>query len=153
MIKGIKYYTYTHPELRDGLEIKFHSNGLPYLIIDNKPKIFSIETFSYWIENNYISTNKNRKINIERVRKVVCKKMNIQEHSIDTKNRQKELVKTRQIIHYFCKNLELASLSTIGSKVGNLDHTTVIHSHKTISGYFDIYPEWRKLIFDIKESL
>jgi chromosomal replication initiation ATPase DnaA len=153
MIKGIKYYTNTHPQFRDGLEIHFHFNGLPYLFIDEKPKTFSIDTFFFWIENNFISTEKNKKTDIGKLIKIVCKKMDIPEHAIHSKNRNRELAQARQVIHYISKEMELASLSIIGSKVGNLNHTTVLHSHKTISGYLDVYPEWRQLIFDIKDSL
>jgi len=51
---------------------------------------------------------------------------------IDKKYRKKELVRARQICHYFAKKITFYSYSEIGANLGKRDHATVLHSCKTI---------------------
>ena len=53
------------------------------------------------------------------------------------KTRQRPIVFARQLIMYFCKEYNIGSLGFIGKEIGNKDHATVLHAHKTICNLID----------------
>lgn len=78
-------------------------------------------------------------IKLERLRTVLVDyaKRNYTKHYTWTdvmgKSRKRELVVLRQVYCYFCmKNGLLNSLKEVGETIGSRDHTTVIHSCKTV---------------------
>ena len=152
-IEPIRYYTNTHPLHRDGIEILFHFNGLPYVKVDDIIQTFSLNKFFEWLDNNYINTVKRKEITIERITKAVCDYTMINKDAVFKKTRKREVVQARQTIQYLAKVLTKLSLSYIGSNTGEKDHATVLHSYKTIGNLVDVYPEWRKTIYDIREQL
>ena len=48
------------------------------------------------------------------------------------KTRKREIVEARQIAHYLAKRETSASLNAIGWEIGRKDHSTVLHSDKTV---------------------
>lgn len=72
--------------------------------------------------------------------------------SIGSSSRKREIVQDRQICHYLVKEKTKISLSEIGLKFGNKDHTTVIHSIKTINNLKDIDPYFKLKIGIIKKE-
>jgi hypothetical protein len=152
-IEPIRYYTNTHPLYRDGIEILFHFNGLPYVKVDDLIQTFSFNKFFEWIECKYINTVKRKEITIERITKAVCDYTLINKDVVFKKTRKREILQARQTIQYLSKLLTKKSLSHIGQNTGLKDHATVLHSYKTISDLLDIYPSWRKMIYDIREQL
>ena len=152
-IRSIKYYTKTHPLFRDGLEIKFFSNGLPYLKVDEVVNVFSFNKFWVWLEKKYISTSQKKQPDIDRMFKVICTKMGLNEDAVQGSNRKRELVRARQIGHYLAEKHTDESLSDIGYKIGRKSHCTVLHSKKTIEGFMEIYPTWRDKIIEIENAI
>jgi len=152
-MQGIRYYTNTHPLYKNGIEVEFNFNGLPYLKASNVIQAFSTNKFFEWLEFGWISSSKKKVITIDSIKKAVCNYELISTETVFKKTRQREVVEARQIIQYFAKEYKLGSLSAIGFATGHKDHATVIHSHRTIAGHINIYPEWRKRILDIKDRL
>lgn len=72
---------------------------------------------------------------INKIIEIVCKYYRIDVNSIALRSRKTEIREPRQVIHYKCKKLfnDGISLSNIGRIAGNKDHTTVLHSIKTIA--------------------
>jgi chromosomal replication initiator protein len=64
--------------------------------------------------------------------KVVSDFYSIEEASVYDKGRKKEVIKPRQIIMYLLREDLDISFPSIGEKVGNIDHSTVIHSYEKI---------------------
>jgi len=54
---------------------------------------------------------------------------------------------------YFSKILTKNSLSTIGQKCGNRDHTTVLHAYKTVNNLIDTNSQFKIYIDDIDKKL
>lgn len=52
--------------------------------------------------------------------------------NINTKNRKREIVQARQIMHYFSKKYTSYSLAKIGEKIGNKNHSTVLYGDREI---------------------
>jgi chromosomal replication initiator protein len=71
-------------------------------------------------------------VSIKDVMKVVSSFYNIDERSLYEKTRRKEVVKPRQVIMYLLREDFNTSYPYIGQKLGDRDHTTVIHACKKI---------------------
>ena len=63
---------------------------------------------------------------------IVCQFFKISKNEMLSPRRSRYLVRPRQIAMYLSKNLTSKSLPDIGREFSNRDHTTVIHSVKTI---------------------
>ena len=70
-----------------------------------------------------------------------------------SQRRSRYLVRPRQIAIYLAKNLTSKSLPDIGRSFSNRDHTTVIHSVKTINKLKDRDEEIKKTIEKLKNKI
>jgi len=71
-------------------------------------------------------------VTIENIKKTVCDYFKINVREMLSQRRSRYLVRPRQIAMYLTKNLTSKSLPDIGREFSGRDHTTVIHSVKTI---------------------
>ena len=78
-----------------------------------------------------INLNEN-KVNIDLIQTVVCKFFKISKNEMLSSRRSRYLVRPRQTAIYLTKILTSKSLPEIGREFSNRDHTTIIHSVKTI---------------------
>ena len=72
-------------------------------------------------------------VTIENIKKTVCDYFKINVSEMLSQRRSRYLVRPRQIAMYLTKNLTSKSLPDIGREFSGRDHTTVIHSVKTIN--------------------
>ena len=72
------------------------------------------------------------KVTIDSIQTVVCKFFKISKNEMLSPRRSRYLVRPRQTAIYLAKMLTSKSLPEIGRAFSNRDHTTVIHSVKTI---------------------
>ena len=72
------------------------------------------------------------KITIDNIQTLVCKYFKISKNEMLSSRRSRYLVRPRQTAIYLAKMLTSKSLPEIGRCFSNRDHTTVIHSVKTI---------------------
>ena len=72
------------------------------------------------------------KITIDNIQTLVCKYFKISKNEMLSSRRSRYLVRPRQVAIIFSKILTTKSLPEIGREFSNRDHTTVIHSVKTI---------------------
>ena len=72
------------------------------------------------------------KITIDNIQTLVCKYFKISKNEMLSSRRSRYLVRPRQVAIYLSKILTTKSLPEIGREFSNRDHTTVIHSVKTI---------------------
>ena len=72
------------------------------------------------------------KVTIDTIQTVVCKFFKISKNEMLSPRRSRYLVRPRQTAIYLAKMLTSKSLPEIGRAFSNRDHTTVIHSVKTI---------------------
>jgi chromosomal replication initiator protein len=94
-----------------------------------KNKSLSLSEVKSLIKNN-IKPKKN--VAVKDIVKVVAEQYGIPEDSVYEKTRRKEIVKARQVAMYILREDFNISYPLIGQKMGNRDHTTVIHSHLKI---------------------
>ena len=72
------------------------------------------------------------KVDIDLIQTIVCKFFKISKNEMLSSRRSRYLVRPRQTAIYLAKLLTSKSLPEIGRAFSNRDHTTVIHSVKTI---------------------
>ena len=72
------------------------------------------------------------KVDIDTIQTIVCKFYKISKNEMLSPRRSRYLVRPRQTAIYLAKLLTSKSLPEIGRSFSNRDHTTVIHSVKTI---------------------
>tara|TARA_Y100000590_G_scaffold5027_2_gene6815 strand:- start:731 stop:2158 length:1428 start_codon:yes stop_codon:yes gene_type:complete len=72
------------------------------------------------------------KVTIDVIQTIVCKFFKISKNEMLSPRRSRYLVRPRQTAIYLAKTLTSKSLPEIGRAFSNRDHTTVIHSVKTI---------------------
>ncbi len=72
------------------------------------------------------------KITIDNIQTLVCKYFKISKNEMLSSRRSRYLVRPRQVAIYLSKTLTTKSLPEIGREFSNRDHTTIIHSVKTI---------------------
>ena len=71
-------------------------------------------------------------VTIDSIQTIVCKFFKISKNEMLSARRSRYLVRQRQTAIYLAKLLTSKSLPEIGRAFSNRDHTTVIHSVKTI---------------------
>ena len=72
------------------------------------------------------------KVTIDLIQTLVCKFYKISKNEMLSSRRSRYLARPRQIAIYLTKILTSKSLPEIGREFSNRDHTTIIHSVKTV---------------------
>jgi len=100
------------------------------------------------------NTSKPKKnTSVKDVIKVTSDFYGIEEIAIFEKGRKKEVIKPRQVIMYLLREDFDISFPSIGDKVGNRDHSTVIHSYEKIKNDLKTDPELVQEINQIRSML
>ena len=92
-------------------------------------------------------------VTIEYIKKTVCDYFKINVSEMLLPRRSRYLVRPRQIAMYLTKNLTSKSLPDIGREFSGRDHTTVIHSVKTIDKLKGRDEEISKAIEKLKNKI
>jgi len=73
--------------------------------------------------------------NIDLIKDIVSEHFGIDIEDMESNSRKHEIALARQMAMYLAKNLTRLSLKNIGAAFGGRDHSTVLHSLKTIDNY------------------
>lgn len=93
------------------------------------------------------------KVTIDLIQTVVCKFFKISKNEMLSSRRSRYLVRPRQTAIYLTKILTSKSLPEIGREFSNRDHTTIIHSVKTIEKIKEKDPEMLDNINKLKNQI
>ena len=93
------------------------------------------------------------KITIDLIQTLVCKFFKISKNEMLSSRRSRYLVRPRQTAIYLTKILTSKSLPEIGREFSNRDHTTIIHSVKTIEKLKQNDPELVDNINNLKNQI
>ncbi len=93
------------------------------------------------------------KVTIELIQSTVCKFFKISKNEMLSSRRSRYLVRPRQTAIYLAKILTSKSLPEIGRLFSNRDHTTIIHSIKTIEKLKENDSELSSNIENIKNQI
>ena len=93
------------------------------------------------------------KVTIDLIQTLVCKFFKISKNEMLSSRRSRYLVRPRQTAIYLTKILTSKSLPEIGREFSNRDHTTIIHSVKTIEKLKEKDPEMIENINKLKNQI
>jgi len=93
------------------------------------------------------------KVTIDLIQSKVCKFFKISKNEMLSSRRSRYLVRPRQIAIYLTKILTSKSLPEIGREFSNRDHTTIIHSVKTIEKLKENDQEMTNNINNLKNQI
>ena len=93
------------------------------------------------------------KVTIDLIQTLVCKFFKISKNEMLSSRRSRYLVRPRQTAIYLTKILTSKSLPEIGREFSNRDHTTIIHSVKTIEKLKEKDPEMDENIKKLKNQI
>ena len=93
------------------------------------------------------------KVTIDLIQTVVCKFFKISKNEMLSSRRSRYLVRPRQTAIYLTKILTSKSLPEIGREFSNRDHTTIIHSVKTIERIKEKDPDMVDNINKLKNQI
>ena len=80
----------------------------------------------------------NRNLKMKDISEIVCNYFEVDEKDIFVRTRKREILNVRQIIQFFSEKYTNLSLIEIGNYLDiGFDHTTIIHSRKTIEDLYD----------------
>ena len=99
-----------------------------------------------------LNLNEN-KVSIDLIQTLVCKFFKISKNEMLSSRRSRYLVRPRQTAIYLSKILTSKSLPEIGREFSNRDHTTIIHSVKTIEKLKEKNPEMIENINKLKNQI
>ena len=93
------------------------------------------------------------KVTIDLIQTLVCRFFKISKNEMLSSRRSRYLVRPRQTAIYLTKILTSKSLPEIGREFSNRDHTTIIHSVKTIEKLKETDPEMVENINKLKNQI
>ena len=93
------------------------------------------------------------KVTIDLIQTLVCRFFKISKNEMLSSRRSRYLVRPRQTAIYLTKILTSKSLPEIGREFSNRDHTTIIHSVKTIEKIKEKDPEMVESINKLKNQI
>ena len=93
------------------------------------------------------------KVTIDLIQTIVCKFFKISKNEMLSSRRSRYLVRPRQTAIYLTKILTSKSLPEIGREFSNRDHTTIIHSVKTIEKIKEKDPDMVENINKLKNQI
>ena len=99
-----------------------------------------------------LNLNEN-KVTIDIIQTIVCKFFKISKNEMLSSRRSRYLVRPRQTAIYLTKILTSKSLPEIGREFSNRDHTTIIHSVKTIEKLKEKDPDMVDNINKLKNQI
>ncbi len=92
-------------------------------------------------------------VTIDSIQTIVCKFFKISKNEMLSSRRSRYLVRPRQTAIYLTKILTTKSLPEIGREFSNRDHTTIIHSVKTIEKLKEKNPDMNDNIKKLKNII
>ena len=92
-------------------------------------------------------------VSIDSIQTIVCKFFKISKNEMLSSRRSRYLVRPRQTAIYLTKILTTKSLPEIGREFSNRDHTTIIHSVKTIEKLKEKNPDMNDNINKLKNII
>lgn len=99
-----------------------------------------------------VRTKKTSSEIVEFIEQVVCTQFQVSRDLIYTKTRKREVVVARMAFMYLLKKHTSFSLKKIGITLRR-DHTTVIHAIKTIDDLMSVYPDIKRSIQILHNSI
>lgn len=111
-------------------------------------------TLAYELEAEmHTNLEKTDKLDIDYIKKIVCRYFNIPVEALDYNTRKREIVKARQISMFFSRKLIKESHKFTAKNIGNKTHAISVHSCKTVNNLIETDREFREQIHEIEKKI
>lgn len=123
------------------------------LILDGyEPEDSCIKIVEMFIRDEQIEIKKASTVEnlIPIIRDEIEKYFGLKPGSIQIRRRKRKIVEARQIAHWLACHYELGTYSFIGKTFGNVDHSTVLYSKRTVNNLLKTDAEYRASFKDIQ---
>jgi chromosomal replication initiator protein len=94
-----------------------------------------------------------RELSVDYILQTVSDYFRIDENSVLSNTRKREIVQVRQVAMYFAKNLTKTSLKSIGAQLGKKDHATVLHACRTVNDLMETDRRFKRQIEELEGKL
>ncbi len=94
-----------------------------------------------------------KEITPDMIIKIVSEHFGVTLNDLTSKKKNQEIVYPRQVCMYLCRSLTDVALTLIGKKLGNRDHTTIIHGYDKIQKELDENEKVRNDIEILKKKI
>lgn len=105
------------------------------------------------IVGNVTPAPEKKQLTLEKIRDVVCEYYSLPVDALNSKSRERRIVEPRQIVMYLARTHTNIALSTIGSAIGNRDHTTVLYACKNVKNQMDTDKGFLETIHKLEDIL
>ena len=92
-------------------------------------------------------------LSVDYILQTVLDYFHIDEHSVLSNTRKREIVQVRQVAMYFSKRLTRASLKSIGARLGKKDHATVLYAWRTVKDLMETDRQFKTQIEELEGIL
>ncbi|MDO5040640.1 MAG: chromosomal replication initiator protein DnaA [Peptoniphilus sp.] len=99
------------------------------------------------------NSKKEKEINTDTIKEVVCKHFNISVADMNSKKRTRNIAYPRQIAMFITRDLTDLSLPKIGEEFGGRDHSTVIHAYNKITKDMEKHTSLKIKINNLKKEI
>ena len=123
------------------------------LILDGyEPEDSCIKIVEMFIRDEQIEIKKASTVEnlIPIIRDEIEKYFGLKPGSIQIRRRKRKIVEARQIAHWLACHYELGTYTFIGKTFGNVDHSTVLYSKRTVNNLLKTDAEYRASFKDIQ---
>lgn len=94
-----------------------------------------------------------KEISIARIVEIVCQYYDIDEQSLNSSKRTRDLAQARQVAMYLAKQHTKLPLAAIGTAIGGRNHATVLHSFKQVTNMLETDKLFRSQIEEIEKAI
>ncbi|MBR4994844.1 MAG: chromosomal replication initiator protein DnaA [Alistipes sp.] len=94
-----------------------------------------------------------KEISVARIIEAVCRYYDIDEQSLNSSKRTRDLAQARQVAMYLAKQHTKLPLAAIGSAIGGRNHATVLHSFKQVTNMLDTDKLFRGQIEELEKMI
>lgn len=91
-------------------------------------------------------------LTFDSLEKLVCEYLHFKPDQLQLKTRNRTIVEGRQILHHIAYKRHLGSLSEIGIRYGNKNHSTVLSSHRNVINLLESDKEFKSKYQSFIES-
>jgi chromosomal replication initiator protein len=99
------------------------------------------------------SLRRAERISVDHIINIVCRYYGVTPDGLTSSSRKSTISLPRQITMYLARTETEASLPQIGARLGNRDHTTVLHGYEKIATLVESDPQLRRDVLEIKAML
>ncbi len=104
------------------------------------------------IIKNYVQ-NAYKEITVEYLKDIVAQQYGIPVEHLSAASRKRQIVEARQLAMFLAKHHTKTSLKAIGEKFGGRDHSTVIHSCKTVQDLLDTDEKFKEILLELEKTI